>query len=149
MADANSIATQMTADSRSPKPMSVHLAVRLFWIYIGLGALECVLEPFISGKIEDTPLLLAVLFFVTPILIAAATLLSRGYGWVRHVWAVLCLLQLPYTYQLVTMWLAGPAIVAIGRLVGEILVVATVVLLYLPTSRQWFRTMRSARRGRL
>jgi hypothetical protein len=115
VADANSVTAPTSVDANPPKPKSVLLALRLFWIYIGLGAVECVWEPYISGRIEDTPLLLSVLFVGIPMLIVAAFLLSRGYGWVRHVWAVLCLLHLPYIYQLITLWLAGPAIVAIGR----------------------------------
>jgi hypothetical protein len=114
-----------------------------------LGVLYSVWASFIAGNTIDMQMLLFGLAVGLPVVIAFTILLSRGYGWVRHVWSALWVFHLLFIEATVKIWIAGPWMEGVSGIAGEVTIAAALVLSYSPTSRAWFRAMRNARGSRL
>jgi hypothetical protein len=149
VSDAKSTVTLETAGTTLDKPRTVVLSVRLLWVNIALGALYSLWVPVVTGSTNDTPMLLFGLVVGVPVVMTLTILLSRGYGWVRLVWMTLWLFHLLFGEEIVKTWIADPWVWGIYGAAHEIIIVAALALSYSPTSRVWFRDMRSARRSRL
>jgi hypothetical protein len=119
-------------------PRTVQVALYLCWFNVGLGVIY-------GATTKITWLLL----FGAAVAVTFTLLLTKGYGWVRHLWAFLLLLSLPFIVRAVPAWFAISWAAAMVSVLGNVCVLIALAMLYSRSARAWFRQARARRRDGL
>ena len=148
MSSASETVVLNVAEIRENKTWPVAVLIVLLWARIGIDVLSSILVLLIAGNEADTAMTLVVLAIVAPIVVTLTLLISRGYGWVRHLWSALYLLHILSIQGSLKILLTGPWVLRACGIAGELLIAVALVLAYSPSARVWFHDMRIARRSR-
>jgi hypothetical protein len=125
--------------SRLPSmPRTVQVAVYLCWLNMGLGVAY-------GATTKITWLLL----FGAAVTVTFTLLLTKGYGWVRHLWTFLTLVSLPFIVRAVSAWFAISWAASLVSILGNVCVLTALSMLYSRSARAWFRQARARRRDGL
>jgi hypothetical protein len=127
------------------KPLTVKIVEALGWTYVALAVLGLLCAVVDVGS---EPLVLVCLCCLAPLVVSVGMLVSLRHG--RHEWFVvpntvlLALLAAGLALDLLEHTSLGLAVAGVASL---ILVVVPLILLYLPSSVQWFKEKRKDTAG--
>lgn len=125
------------------RPEKVAIAVKLFYITLGIGVLRSIMEASIHAQMASPAFVMFVAFFVLGIMWLFIYMIGKGRNWARITLLVLFIVGIPFSVLTLLQSLAANPISGLLGIGQTVIQIIALVFLFQKPSSDWFREMKA------